>query len=771
MADGNKVSGGKPEWGNAYEWYAYLYPVVTETKDDYVKVKWVFGITSRWALQISASADFEGACGRYFSTGNSLTSIDFKVTGEYTYSRNSSSYPVNKSGYITWSGFGGGKSTVSCTYTVPAHPYYNPEKPKNLSVKRVSDSVQELTVELPQNNANWRDYTKTYFYRHTNGGDTETLYNQSIVSNYRDATTKKGNMYTYDCRVMGKNGVLSDMSNVVTVYTAPTAIGSITVSKNEDSTVSVEFTDKPRYLDGIEVQSSLDNFKTAHTVDLEGKVDKSPLGGTVKYRARAYKKNPVNSGGEILYGDWTVSNEITTLCAPNAPLVTARSVYALSQSGTADITLAIAANHPDGTGVSACEVEYSVDGGSTVAASADSAAYVLRADGAHSYRARARTMGVQDYGWGAWSEWVGFSTAYPPTGYFTTPGEDGFVLGELPFDIAWSVADDTGISHVDIALLDSHGDSVVSYSGDGSESAWELNRYSVIENNTAYRLRGTVRNGKGLETVFERAFSTSWLTPAPPTILITYNDDLSVTLATSSSKTDYAVNDTGVEGPISLTKDGLFMAGRVVTYDDALVISGTAECTSFDMARKNPDGSVTQLVTGAGVGAFVFDRLPPLNTDYTYAVTAYADSGTFITFEVSARCDSGGDEAFNFGDAGETCLRLGLNAKVNRTKSVSGNTFHFAHGRGASPLPTFYPDGDLDVSGSHSYVSYGRDRYDETERITDDPFNSVCWWRGAFGRVARVAVTSWGLDYGAQDYSLWTISPSLIEVDWEEPLR
>ena len=171
------------------------------------------------------------------------------------------------------------------------------------------------------------------------------------------------------------------------------------------------------------------------------------------------------------------------------------------------------------------------------------------------------------------------------------------------------------------------------------------------------------------------------------------------------------------------------------------------------------------------MGTFVIDRLPPLNTEYEYVMTAHAESGTYITFSVKALCPSSGDEAFNFGDAAETCLRVGFDAQASRSKKVSGNTFHFALGKGASPLPTFYSNDDIDIDGTHSYKINSRELYDRAERITDKPENAVCWFRSAFGRVARVYVSSWNFGYAAENYLLWSMSANMTECVWEEPLR
>ena len=189
----------------------------------------------------------------------------------------------------------------------------------------------------------------------------------------------------------------------------------------------------------------------------------------------------------------------------------------------------------------------------------------------------------------------------------------------------------------------------------------------------------------------------------------------------------------------------------------------------FTVERQNDDGTRWLVADGLAEGDSCIDSLPPLNTDVHYLVTAHAESGTTATSNVTVIVDSGGQEAFNFGAAAETCLLLGYNATGNESVEHSGEEFHFALGPDNAPLPTFYPDGDLDVSGSHDYEVYGREQYEAVRSTVRQRANAVCWFRDAFGHRARVKA-DWDLSYDAEDYQLWGISADLTEVVWEDPL-
>ena len=252
---------------------------------------------------------------------------------------------------------------------------------------------------------------------------------------------------------------------------------------------------------------------------------------------------------------------------------------------------------------------------------------------------------------------------------------------------------------------------------------------------------------------------------------VEYTDDLCAIIHVYQPKTDYAVQDAALTGPITQSDDGLLLSGNLTIEDGAIKLTSTAPTKNYDIARKDSDGTLTVLGTSNDLGTFVIDRLPPLNTEYEYVMTAHAESGTYITFSVKALCPSSGDEAFNFGDAAETCLRVGFDAQASRSKKVSGNTFHFALGKGASQLPTFYSNDDMDIDGTHSYKLHSLDAYRRAELITDKPENAVCYFRSAFGRIARVYVSTWNFGYAAENYMLWTMGVSMTECVWEEPLR
>ncbi len=191
------------------------------------------------------------------------------------------------------------------------------------------------------------------------------------------------------------------------------------------------------------------------------------------------------------------------------------------------------------------------------------------------------------------------------------------------------------------------------------------------------------------------------------------------------------------------------------------------ETESFTVQRALPDGSRHTIATGLTEGQQALDRLPPLNVDYTYLVTAYAETGVSSTQELPAHVDSGGMEAFNFGvDAGVSIV-LGYNATGSERTQHTGEEYRFALGLDTPQLPTFYADGELDVSGSHSYVAY-YDDYERIRSVTRGRQNAVFWFRNALGSRSRCFGT-WSTSYNAQSYRLLDVSVDITECVWEDP--
>lgn len=695
MADGNAVSG----YGNGYyNWHAYISIWQNWITDDKISLHVELGYSTRYAINVYAKGhldqDNKNWSGSLYSGTNSGWVTTAVTSADVEFERGENSWTYSCGGWIqTTGGFAPGTSWVTGTYTIPAHPRYVPKAPTNLTLVSSTDTKQELSVTLPDKSG-WHDYNKINFYRHTDGGDTEQLYHDKVISNYPDLTTTAGHKYTYDCRVQnGDNGsLLSDMSNVVEVYTSPNALGRLELTKTADNKAQLKGYDAPRWKDGYEFQVTKDNGKTWEnaTVD-ETWLDSDAPAGTIRYRVRAYKNKPWNGAGDTIYSPWTESNSITTICPPNAPTINGlKTVYAANIDGIVGIAFTWTPNHPDGSPQSAAQIELrSSVGVLPVVNIADSTNSYSIEHAIGTLSIRVRTKGL-DANWGAWSELKTVRIAYGASAWFSSPSTNGTEVGVLPYTVEWKAADSTGISYQKIELRDSSGGVIASIEPSTSTRSWNLSGYSMLVNNSSYTLKGYIRNGAGLTTEFTRTFTTNWLSPAAPAVQVEYTDDLCAIIHVYQPKTDYAVQDAALTGPITQSDDGLLLSGNLTIEDGAIKLTSTAPTKNYDIARKDSDGTLTVLGTSNDLGTFVIDRLPPLNTEYEYVMTAHAESGTYITFSVKALCPSSGDEAFNFGDAAETCLRVGFDAQASRSRKYPAirSTSRWARERPRCPCST-----------------------------------------------------------------------------------
>ena len=187
------------------------------------------------------------------------------------------------------------------------------------------------------------------------------------------------------------------------------------------------------------------------------------------------------------------------------------------------------------------------------------------------------------------------------------------------------------------------------------------------------------------------------------------------------------------------------------------------ETESFTVQRALPDGSRHTIATGLTEGQQALDRLPPLNVDFTYLVTAYAETGVSSTQELPAHVDSGGMEAFNFGQGASVALLMGYNASGSESADHGGTLYDFATGDGS--LPLFYPTGALTGSASRSYAVTSREHANRVRALSRE--YPEAWFRDFDGnRMLCKASFSISLVQGSRDVR--TIDVTMDECAFEE---
>lgn len=420
-----------------------------------------------------------------------------------------------------------------------------------------------------------------------------------------------------------------------------------------------------------------------------------------------------------------------SIVAPNAPTIT-QSPASVVSNGSAG-TISWSRNHPDLTEQGSAQVKIDA---STYEISGSVATYqipssVMSSLGYHTISVR--TQNAISKEWGVWSATITFQVRDLPSLSVSSPTND-YVLQNLPLGVQWYCDDATGISQQTVEVLNSLGSTVwqASVPVGTMNVAVGRNQY-YLESGLAYSVRVTVTNGVNLSSFVTVPFTVLYVGPENPDVTVAQGAGCAMSV-----------------------------------YVEFVEASGKPDVETADVYRVNQFGDQTLLGTVSESGGSVLDALPPLNVDFSYRVVVFAASGASTAKTVGAHVDSGGMEAWNFGPSASTAILLGLNASGSRSTQFSGETFHFALGPGTPALPTFYPDGDLDATGSHSYVVHGVEDYLRVRGVVEDPSSSVCWFRDAFGGRHTVHA-SWQMGYDAGSYDLFTVSASATEVVWEEP--
>lgn len=673
--------------------------------------------------------------------------------------------------YKCWAtgGWGGGQRDAYATLIAPNYCQQTPYTPSGFKVVRKSDTSQALSW-----GSNYTDYAglyaRDYVYverKYDNGPWVQMAKLGWQSLNWTDNSTVAGHRYSYRVRADnsgdGSTRKYSAYTDEITVFTTPGVLGALTAAKGDAASVTLAGTGLWAWKDEVQFQVRQNGGEWADAslqdvADGIWKVTSAPA-GTVSYRARAgVKQGGSTDGSTVLYGGWRESNEIVTICAPNAPAVSLKAaVVPLGE----EVSVSWVPSHPDGTSQSAAQaVLYDSSGTQCAVASVSdetaSAEFSTTSLSLGAYSVRVRTKGLSD-DWGQWSDYAPVVLAAYPIALITSPGTDYSGSGaqnNLPIAVEWSASCEDGIAYQVLSVLDASGTKMRVQQFQADERAASLGADVGLENESFYTIRLTVYGGSGLTAVAERVIYTEWLLPQAASATIAFDDNLAAWIRV------FSPTDEG-------TTDGEASAAAATASDDSS--AETLDIVDYDIARMGPDG--TRLVLGEhlALGYQVEDALPPLNTEYSYEVTTRSSLGTVNVKSFAATCDSHGMEAFNFGSAAQVCLLMGLDADSSEDFEVTGESYDFALGSDTPLLPTFYPDGTLDASRSLSYKLHDRDTYEQVRSIARNPAYACFWYRDYWGH-RMYCHGKWSTGYSARSYSLWDVSVDPEEVVWRDPV-
>lgn len=678
----------------------------------------------------------------------------------------------------SWSG---GQRDAFATLEVPRYRQHTPRPPKNFIVDRASDNSQKLS---------WTgDYTGfeghyTWAYVHVERKDGNGSWKQIArlpwnATNYADNTTDVGGKYSYRLRASNWDSAYSSYTSDITVYTSPARLTSLAIEKSGTSTIRLTGSGLWAWRDGVNAQVKRDGGDWVDVEVAETSVgvwqDDAAPAGSIKYRIRAWvakggSSNPIG----LLYGDWCESDEVTTICAPNAPSVTTNPTSPVTFG--AALKVVWTPDHPDGTEQSSAVVSVEAPDGTTTLTTVTGAAtgfdYTPTVRGTYKFKVKTKGLAA-DYG--AWSTPCVVVVANAPAVHFTYPSlpYDGTNAQErLPIYAEWQVTDETGITSQTIEVIDSANSVIYTKSLGADARSCSLDTEVGFSNKSLYAIRITVRGGSGLVGSADTTIYTDWAQPVPPDITVTFDDDLAATIVVEAKydEAGYNVADAALTGPVSAGAAEIELGGDATVSDGVLKLRGMIEVDTYDVVRVEPDGNRTTLGTKLKLGYRIVDALPPLNVPYQYEVTVNTRLGTSAMHSVTVSCDSHGMEAFNFGAAAQTVVKLGLNADSKEDVENTGETYYFATGQDTPSLPTFYQDGTFDSTRSLSYVVHSREEYETIRRLARNRKLGNFWYRDFWGH-RMYAHGKWQFGYAAQNYSLWDISVSPEEVMWREPLN
>lgn len=646
---------------------------------------------------------------------------------EHKYNKTASKQNITcKSKIEITGGFQNGTSTATVTHTIPAIDYDAPAAPSNCSASRSSDSQAKVEWDNGSTSTT-KPRSSTKVERQADGGEWEQAASVGAsATNYTDNSISADHRYAYRVRAQGAGGY-SGYATSDYIYTTPAAPSSVVAEKTGAQAVQLSIEGAAPWATSYAVERSTDGGSQWESAGAPASfpwADSEAPAGTVVYRVAAVRGS--------LQSAWAQSNSVTTITPPLAPTVTGLPNVAATGS---TLTVQWVPNHPDGSAQTQAMVEYTIGDGSPQTATVEGAAtsYQLPTsvtESAGTVKVRVRTNGL-DEEWGAWSGYTTVTVAVPPSAHFTNPASDGAVVTELPLVVSWEATDPTGIASQTLSLTGADGTTLLTRQLDGTARSFAIDdSVYALANLTGYELALTVLGGSSLSTVAARSFTTDWAEPAQPT----------ADLGTDPADLSCAVTVHAGEG----------------TGDEP-------EAVSFSVVRILPDGSQWMVADGLTDGQQCIDPLPPLNVDYSYLVTAYAETGVSSSLTVPARVDAV-LAAFNFGDAAATCELARLDPSWSHSPKRSGTLYHFADGGEAGGLPVPYGGADVDSARSMGFTVLDPGQLRRLQELAARYY--TCWYRDVYGGRALCAV-SWSFSSGIP-YGKVEVSVSMTEAVFEE---
>lgn len=706
------------------------------------------GWVSAWVWINGRQVNYTGNSGHKYINNSEVVVL----SGDLTVAKVDNARNITCKAQINWNGFHPGSSSASCGVSVGGINYKKPNPPKNVKLTRVDDTKIKTTWQANYDNGALKPWKQiiTDWRSSTGGANWGAWSNKATLNwdatNYSYTGLKANSRYQFSLYARNQAGDSSHVDSQV-IYTTPAAPKSVTAVKTGDRTVQVTADVSNTYASWVSlwrrvnggdweaVQKDGAHYRLAPSNGKCVFTDSDAPGGTLEYEC--YVRRVIYGDGsgmstpldDTLCSTAKVSNSVTTITPPLAPTVSCDQ-GAVAPTNTA-LVLRWTPNHPDGTAQTSAEVEVTGQSGDTTTTTitGDSTQWTRTASlqTVGTVKFRVRTKGL-DPDWGAWSSYVEVRVADPPIVVVSSPVSP---VTAMPFTIAWSVADVTGVSMQTVEIL--RGNSVA-YSVSPGTDVRELQITSadfLPSNGDQLQIRVSVRGGSTLTATASVLVDVEYTPPDYPQVNIQFNDDCAA-----------------VVNVVFGTGDGVPETKYATVY------------------RVNPDGSEKLIADNLMDGQQCIDVLPPLNTEFAYRVTSHAESGSTQDKIVSTVCESG-FAVLNYGaDAGSSLL-LGYDLSVDHRVSHSTSEFWFASGD--SSLPVSYSTSQLNREiNADSVFEWDGDLYLRLLNFADEW--SYAWYREPSGRTCRVKLD---MDVSVDTTERKDIhcALSMIELAWEDPIR
>ena len=718
--------------GNSSMLYrAYVDSWVSSQTDTTATVSYSFSVEMYWAFQYGVKANIYVNGGWQKEISGYLSSnpgANWRTvcsgSGSVTISKGSSakSIPVkvnawgeNVSGY----GSAGGSTSVTVYVPISAITYYAPNAPSGLASVRESDSKNVLSWTRPSTSTT-KPVSAILVERKVDGGSWSQVASLAAsATSYNDTSTSADHSYAYRVRAQNVAGY-SGYATSGTTYNTPAAPTKVEASRLAETTVALAIANTANTATALELQRSTDATSWADIATIDGTVTEAtdePGGGTFYYRAR-------NTRGELA-SDWSpASNAVVTITPPNAPTLKAPASGAVVRKAQSIIEFQWAHNPIDGSAQTAAELRLSTDGGATwetVAVEGDGASYAVSNGFAVNSTVTwgARTKGTHE-DFGPWSGNRVFYVRQEPSVAFSKPA-DGFIVENTPIEVSLQYDDPSGELAGAVLTVTDGARAVYTRNMGPSTEAVILASEWLPENGMMYTLEVAVRSTSTLSASAVRSVSVDFALPKPADVSV--ENDV----------------ETGYANLVVYVGEG----------------EGLEEPASVAVWREHGIKRVL-LADGLQAGSAVVDRYAPVNSDYRYLVTSFADSGAANSTAVSARFDS---QWFYFLFGGEVAKGRINPSGSRKVTRPNRRQVHFA-GRA---LPVSFDDGSVSEERSVSMLLRSKVEADAFERMVWE--HGRCVYKSGDGDVMHADVDVSDKQEWMQPTYYGSVSVSLTRID------